>query len=264
MIKMVVMDLDKTLLKSDGSISKYTENTLKKYKENGVKLVFATARSEKSASDFIELLNPNAVIANGGSIINAEDEIIFHSCIDKDIARSVFDNLIKSESVEYITTDTDGGYYVNKLVDEDDPSWKDYLPVKYADFSKKYNCEIYKITVETSDINIVQEIKQSFPSIDYVGFAGENWFQFFNKDANKWNGIMRLASFYKFSLEEVVVFGDDYNDIEMIKNAGLGIAVKNAIPEVKAVADFICDSNDNNGIAKWLNANKDLFNLDRV
>jgi hydroxymethylpyrimidine pyrophosphatase-like HAD family hydrolase len=54
------------------------------------------------------------------------------------------------------------------------------------------------------------------------------------------------------TLVETAAFGDDYNDKEMLRDCGVGIAVANAIEEVKAVADYICDSNENDGVAKWL------------
>ena len=55
-----------------------------------------------------------------------------------------------------------------------------------------------------------------------------------------------------YRCRKAVAFGDDYNDIEMLRDCGIGVAVANAIPEVKTAADYICDTNDNDGVAKWL------------
>ncbi len=70
------------------------------------------------------------------------------------------------------------------------------------------------------------------------------------------HGTIVLADhYYDIGIDSVVAFGDDINDQEMVKNSGIGVAVANAIDEVKAVADYICDSNDNDGVAKWLEKN---------
>ena len=76
-----------------------------------------------------------------------------------------------------------------------------------------------------------------------------------NKNARKRNPIRDIAYYFGLSLDEVAAFGDDYNDIEMLRDCGIGIAVANAIDEVKAAADYVCDSNDNDGVAKWLEEN---------
>ena len=85
-----------------------------------------------------------------------------------------------------------------------------------------------------------------------VSFTGESWCMFMHSEANKWEG---LNAHFGISTAGILAFGDDYNDIEMLKNAGIGVAVGNAIDEVKAVADYICDTNDNDGVAKWVEEN---------
>ena len=76
-----------------------------------------------------------------------------------------------------------------------------------------------------------------------------------NKKARKRNAVAEIARHFAVSLADVVAFGDDYNDIEMLRDCGTGVAVGNAISDVKAVADYIIDSNDEYGVAKWLEEN---------
>lgn len=73
-----------------------------------------------------------------------------------------------------------------------------------------------------------------------------------NREATKLNGIRRLAKHYAVNLEEVAAFGDDFNDMEMLCACGVGVAVANAIPEVKAAADEVCGSNEGDGVARWI------------
>ena len=76
-----------------------------------------------------------------------------------------------------------------------------------------------------------------------------------NKNARKRNAVIETAEYFNVSLSDIVAFGDDYNDIEMLRECGIGVAMENALDAVKAVAKYICDTNDNDGVAKWLEEN---------
>ena len=73
-----------------------------------------------------------------------------------------------------------------------------------------------------------------------------------HKNATKYNAIKFLANIYDYNLVDIICFGNDYNDIEMIKNCGKGIVVNNALKEIKEYADDVCDNNNSEGVAKWL------------
>lgn len=66
---------------------------------------------------------------------------------------------------------------------------------------------------------------------------------------------MAIANEFNIDKSEIVAFGDDMNDKEMLVSMGSGVAMGNAIEEVKVIADYICDTNDNDGVAKWLDEN---------
>ena len=76
--------------------------------------------------------------------------------------------------------------------------------------------------------------------------------QIMAQSVNKWSSINKIREMLGYETNEIVVFGDDVNDIEMLRECSTGVAVANAIDEAKAVADYICDTNDNDGVAKWL------------
>jgi hydroxymethylpyrimidine pyrophosphatase-like HAD family hydrolase len=75
-----------------------------------------------------------------------------------------------------------------------------------------------------------------------------------NKKATKWNGITELLKYYSAKQEDTISFGDDDVDIEMTEKCGIGIAVENGNERIKSKAKFICGSNNEDGIAKWLEA----------
>ena len=69
------------------------------------------------------------------------------------------------------------------------------------------------------------------------------------------NALEAVAARFGIALADVIAFGDDHNDVEMLRACGMGVAVANAIDEAKAAADFICHTNDNDGPANWIEKN---------
>jgi hydroxymethylpyrimidine pyrophosphatase-like HAD family hydrolase len=91
--------------------------------------------------------------------------------------------------------------------------------------------------------------------VDVLNFTGEDWYQTKSRKAAKKYSVAEVCCQLGFSMGEVVAFGDDHNDIEMLRECGVGVAVSNAIDECKTVADFVCDDCDNDGVAKWIDEN---------
>ena len=254
-IKMVVTDLDNTLLKSDKTISDYTAKVLNGYRARGIKIVFATARAESNCEKYIELINPDAIVSNGGALVRIGDETVYRKPMDLETTNALLLSCVEHKSVGCITVETDKGCLVmNMTADENEWKRNGFYPI-YTDFSKGLDSEAYKITVEIFDDDAAEIIMSDFPAIDTVKFTGEPWVRFAEKAANKFEGVKALAAYIGIDMKTVIAFGDDYNDVGMLRECGIGVAVNNAIDEAKAAADFICDTNDNNGVAKWLEEN---------
>ena len=83
-------------------------------------------------------------------------------------------------------------------------------------------------------------------------YRGERWYSFLPKGSGKIAAIEALSKISKISIDDIVSFGDDDNDIEMLKMCGQGIAVANAVKDVLDIADDITLSNDEDGVAVWL------------
>jgi hydroxymethylpyrimidine pyrophosphatase-like HAD family hydrolase len=95
-------------------------------------------------------------------------------------------------------------------------------------------------------------IRQNMPDSMYLTVARDGLGMIMHRDATKSKAVAKLAKMWNIKESEIAAFGDDLNDIDMLTCAGVGVAMKNALVEVKAVADYICDTNDNDGVAKWL------------
>jgi hydroxymethylpyrimidine pyrophosphatase-like HAD family hydrolase len=89
----------------------------------------------------------------------------------------------------------------------------------------------------------------------YWDISENEIYMIMNKAARKLNAVSILADHFKISQADIAAFGDIYNDIEILRDCGVGVAVANAIDEAKAVADFICPSNEEDGVALWIEEN---------
>ena len=101
----------------------------------------------------------------------------------------------------------------------------------------------------------MENIAHNYPMLDLLRYTGENLYRFANRSALKWNAVKAAAEYYGIDTVMVAAFGDDINDLEMIKNCGVGVAVENAVDDVKAAAGYICGANDNDGAAEWIEKN---------
>jgi HAD superfamily hydrolase (TIGR01484 family) len=164
----------------------------------------------------------------------------------------IIDECVNNKNVGYLTVETGKNYYVSYKEPADHP---DYMHGEYYDFSNPLSQETYKITVETADKKTALDIENKFKESKLISFSGENWHRFAHKKAGKMDAINEIAKHENITLSEITAFGDDYNDIEMIKECGVGIAMGNGIDEIKQVAKYICGKNNEDGIGKWIEKN---------
>lgn len=244
-MKMIVTDLDWTLLRDDKTISDFTLKTLKEFKNNGFKIIFATARGESAKEFFPDDLFDGYVIMNG-AVAYDNDNKVYSKLVSMDIGREI---LVKSSEYGLRTAAASGGFHysnfdVNKV-------WNNIGEYIKTDFSKlEIDAEkLYMIINGKKDIDF---LKRYLPKELYMTVSRDNLAQIMNIEATKSKAIFELAQNWGISPMDIVAFGDDHNDYDMIKKSGTGVAMENAVKEIKDIADFICDSNENDGVAKWL------------
>ena len=255
-IKMVVTDLDDTLLNCDKQISSYTGRILSQCKQKGIRIVFATARPVPMCMPFVEMIEPHVLISCGGAIAEYGSHIIHKAVLEPAMVREMIRVLGANPSVGYITMETETGYYVNKSYDKTDPDWVDYAHACVMNFDEQLpGGEIYVISAEINEQAVMRKMAVRFPQTYLASFTGGQWYNFSNKDASKWEAIRRTAAYLDIDVKDIVAFGDNFNDIPMIQHCGIGVAVGNAHALVKAGADAVCESNQADGVAKWLEAN---------
>ncbi|MCL2299027.1 MAG: Cof-type HAD-IIB family hydrolase [Firmicutes bacterium] len=251
MIRLIVADLDDTLLRSDKTISAYTIEVLQKCRARGIKIVFATARSLRAASRIRAQFEPDVFAGYGGALVTAGTEIIHRSDIPADVSARLIKDCLAAPKIAYILA-------INEAVALSNMKEKtigDTAHYRYADFSRDYGHAYLKITVSAADPATVEKIAAHYPMCDMLRYRGEDLYRFANRDAVKWNAVKAIAAHYGIGTDEIAAFGDANIDVEMLANCGAGVAVANAAEEVKAAAGYTCGSNEEDGVARWLEEN---------
>lgn len=102
------------------------------------------------------------------------------------------------------------------------------------------------------DQNKADELAHKLPESDCIRFSDGYWYKFTKKNVTKENAIIKITEVCGFGTESIIAFGDDYADIGMLQLCGTGVAMGNAIDEVKDKADVVIGSNDEDGIAVFI------------
>lgn len=249
--KLLLFDLDGTLLKSDKTISSPTLNILREVRKQGVLIGISTSRSEKNTLCFLNDLEPDILITSGGSLVKKGEECIYKACFSVKETRSMIEGIrgLCGKNCE-ITIDTLDAHYWNYKVDPSisQKNWGNSTWTDYTNFEE----EALKICVEIFDEGIAEKMKKKFSHCDSLRFSDGYWYKYTKKGVTKEKAMDEVCKFLALGYEDIMSFGDDYSDIEMLVRSGYKIAMGNAIPEVKAVADIIIGSNDDDGIATYL------------
>ena len=246
-VKMIVTDLDGTLLRDDKTISDHTRTVLRQCRECGIKIACATGRgtSERVIPD--EMLD--ASITFNGAVAKVGDIVIYSRLVPCLSARPLL--VACAERGLKTASQFEGMHYSNFIVSDE---WWYITTFEIVDFGK-HDKDAEKLYILVNSSDDVDFIEKHLTDDLYLSVSRDNMAMIMHKEATKSNAVAALAKYWGIKQSEIVAFGDDMNDIDMLQYCGFGIAVANAIDEVKAVADFICDTNENDGVAKWLEEN---------
>ncbi|MBP5568607.1 MAG: Cof-type HAD-IIB family hydrolase [Treponema sp.] len=256
-ISLILSDLDGTLFHDNKSISDYSKTMIARAQKKGVKFGVCTARARVNAIKFLDGLNPDFYITNGGGLVtlnsdsNGKYEKLYTCEFSIQEIRTLIDAAFKTCGPDInISVDNESGVYCNTKEELSDRFWI------YNDFSD-FNQTGMKFCMETLDIEKVRKVASTvgIESIDYLPFSDIPWYKLSKKNATKEKAIEVLCNFLKIQPSRIAAFGDDFNDIGMLKLCGKGIAMKNAISEVREIADEVCGSNEEDGVAKWIENN---------
>ena len=253
--KLIAMDLDGTLLNNQKQITKATQLCLKNLKLQGYIIVAVTARNLGSIKNICDISMFNYLILNNGCYIYnvaKEEGKILGNISDEDIYKITKTMINYSEGIDYCSISkyyylkhsSDNNTYIksiNSIKDIDDIVLRMNIFLKDRTKLEYYKNMINKM-LENANCFIMQEADDVL-----------KWLVINPKEVNKATSLKYLGEQLNIKLEDMIFFGDGLNDLEIIQQVGLGVAMGNAIEEVKYKAKIITKSNNEDGIAVCLN-----------
>ncbi len=261
-----VCDLDGTLFDSSGHLSDFTRDTLNELIADGMNFTVATARSVSSASGLLDGLDLRvpAVMMNGVFLTDVPSKTqVYVNRYSAELAHRVI-NVFKANGRPPFVYGFNGEYIeceFTKLKNDYERQFVAKRQKLYRRFEQVDNYTVNGNVVYINGIDYkdtMQRIADELSKIDGIKFShyldtysGDKYFvEVYVESAGKWNSIKRLKEMYGF--DRVVAFGDNGNDVEMLQNADWSVVVGNAQPIAVQYANEVTDTNDNDGVAKFL------------
>lgn len=243
-VKAIVVDLDRTLLHTDKSLSAYTVNVLKECKKRRIKIIVATARPLRTAKPYCDLIDFDGMVVSNGARIVCRNQQTDHR-ISQSSAEHLLNALKQYPSLR-ITLETGDRAYSNHPIED----YETILTDNLVDIANREGA--LKILVHLDNAQILPILRKELTEDLYYTIAHGYLLQIMDKSATKWNGVKAMLDICSCSADETACFGDDQDDAEPIKMCGVGVAVANGTEEAKAAADYVAQSNDNDGVAEFI------------
>mgnify|MGYP003591273747 CR=1 FL=1 len=252
----IVLDLDGTLLTSKENISKKTKDILYKFMEKGVKIIIATGRTYTSLKPYKDMLGLETPVVcfNGAKLVDRKEEIIFELPIEEELAKKCIE--IAKDMEIHINFYQNEVWYVEEPTKEaqfyKNSSGLDYEIKKIKDFDNYEMTKLLFISENERLLELNRKLEEAVGKSVNKAFSKKYYLELMNKEVNKGETLLKLFDIEGINKENVVAFGDGWNDLEMLQMVGEGVAMGNADEELKKIVGRSCDTNDNDGIAKYL------------
>lgn len=268
--KVIIMDVDGTLTNSKKVVTPQTKEALLKAEEAGAILILASGRPTSGLIDLAKELEMDKhhgllVAYNGSTVVDCETmEVLFNQALSVEEGKAVLEHMKKFDRVRPMI-DKGEYMYVNNVYD----NWitwngKPFDVIQYESRGGKFKlCEVDDLAafvdfplnkiLTTSDPEYLQEHYQEMmePFKDSLScmFTGDFYFEFTAQGIDKAKALDTVLIPMGYKREDMIAFGDGHNDASMIAYAGIGIAMENAVQDLKDIADEMTLSNDEDGIA---------------
>ncbi|TLP71770.1 HAD family hydrolase [Maribacter sp. ACAM166] len=250
-IKMVVTDMDGTLLNSNHEVSDGFFELFEELKKRNILFVAASGRQYNSIIDKLHPIKDDIIVIaeNGGFAMKQKTEILA-TPLDRQHVGEILKTLNEIPNIHPVLCGKHKAYLTGKSTKFAEKLSEYYTEFKILDSLNDFDSEVIKIAIyhfESSEQFIYPFVKQ-FENRLKVKVSGENWLDISNMNAHKGYALDKLMKSYNLKSDEVIVFGDYNNDLEMLALSDYGFAMDNAHPNVKKVAKYRTLSNDENGV----------------
>lgn len=254
--KLIAIDLDDTLLNTELKISPRNKKYIQRAQDAGIHVTLATGRMYCSALPYAKELGLNLpLITYQGALVKEAHtgKVLIHHPIPLDLAREIIQ---RGQNLGYhINVYVNDTLYVEKIT----PAALDYQRIagipahpvgNLLEFVKEDPTKVLLAGGPEELTELAQELTQQYGPSLHICKSKPHFLEFSHPLATKGHALDLLAKGWGLTPDQVIAIGDAPNDLEMIQYAGLGAVMANGEPTVKAKADYITQSNDNDGVAE--------------
>jgi Cof subfamily protein (haloacid dehalogenase superfamily) len=281
--RLIAIDLDGTLLSPEGEVTPRVKGAIHRALGAGLLVCFATGRNWTESRDVLDALEhyPTAVFVGGAMVVDTGQRITLHRTMMEPRLAAEVCALLEQSGQPAMALEDLGDAGVEYVISQHAPlnaatqAWMDVTQAKLrrvaslADYAHEQTVRL-GICAEPDEVRAVKaKLEATFGSRLLcqnllVPTYGVEVLEIFDPAVNKWEGVMHVARRHGIEPHEIVAIGDDINDLPMIANAGLGVAMGNARPEVLAAAKRIIGTNREDGLAVFLDELVDRHEVEPI
>jgi len=270
--KMIAIDLDGTLLSPLGHVTARTKSAVHQCLRAGMLVCFATGRNWTESQTVLDAIEhyDSAVFAGGSMVVDTKRRVTIHRTrMEQELARELSACFEGAGHAVLALQDTHAAGGIDYLITGDIPTnvetrrWMDatkanvkFVP-RLAAHDHEHTIRLSIVAPSAQVAAVQRDLDEKFAERIFglairVPHAGVDVYEVFDPAVNKWEGIMHVARRHNIDPRQIIAIGDDLNDVPMIRNAGLGVAMGNARAEVKSIAKRVIGSNEEDGLAVFL------------
>ncbi len=260
MLKLIVSDLDDTLIHKDEHLSNEVVEMVRLLQKRGIGFTFATGRMPYRTLNYAEDISLKLpFVANNGSILFQDRVMVFCEKLSTQPLRETIQTYMEQDpefTVLFSYEDRERPLRATHWIREREYKYPGYNePLGYED--GVWDQEVHKIYVvdegRSGRIGRLAQTLKARPALASCFQYGEFSMEIVAPDTSKATGVQRLIQYMGYDQREVMAIGDHTNDIEVLRLAGIGVAVANAVPELRDAADYVSPYQREKGVLDAIN-----------
>ena len=259
MIKLILADMDGTLLKGNHQLPEKTMDTIRQLMNRQIRFGIASGREYSDLRKYFpELADEMIIVSDNGTLIYDKTEEIYLDLLPADEVERMVKEFRKLPGVWIVLCGKKMSYIEcqeekREMIAAIAHNFYENVELTEDVCARTKDDQIMEISIFCENGAAMTAPQLEWLKKDYQIFvSGPNWIDILNKSAGKGNAVKRLQERYGLEPEECMAFGDYFNDMEMLKNVGESYAMANAQPEVQAVAKYIAPANEEGGVIQML------------
>lgn len=254
MIKFIVCDMDGTLLDEEGHLNHEFFSIFEELEKRDIKFAVASGRQYYQLYNMFEPISDKIVyIAENGTLVVYKGEEIYSNAIDKSLVINLVADALKIEDV-YIVLCGKKAAYINTtdefFLEEAMRYYYDYRIVESFDDVKDDILKVSIYDLKGSEVNSRNILYEKWNDKLQIVASTPKWLDIYNLGINKGKAVDMIQKKFNISKDDTMIFGDYFNDIEMLKEGYHSYAMENAPQEIKDAANFVAKSNKDNGVLR--------------